>query len=55
MDIRVKCTTCKKSLPATPQQITDARAFGCFFSTCCNAVATVDRVEVKQPRARKAR
>lgn len=49
MDIKVKCTCCKKVLVATPSQIKEAQDMGCYFSTCCHAVATVVNVTISSP------
>ncbi len=49
--IMVKCTSCRKTLPATEAQLAEARDFGCVFSACCGSVATAEQVTVKQSRA----
>lgn len=54
-EIRVKCTSCKKVMAASSLQIEEAREVGCYFSTCCSAVATVDRVSIKTPRHKRLR
>jgi len=46
-ELKVKCTTCRKVLPATQDQMGEAHEMGCFFSACCQAVATVERVTAK--------
>jgi hypothetical protein len=51
MQLKIKCTSCKKVREATPEQTTEARNMGCYFSACCHAVATVERVTVRLPRA----
>ena len=48
MEMNIKCTTCGKSRPATPEQVKEAREMGCFFSACCHAVATVNAVTIKR-------
>jgi hypothetical protein len=54
-ELTVKCTTCKKTLPATQAQMDEARDMGCFFSACCQAVATVERVTAKAPKRKVKR
>lgn len=56
MEMNIKCTSCGKSRPATPEQIAEARKMGCFFSACCQAVATVNAVTIKRmpPKKRAA-
>jgi hypothetical protein len=47
-----RCTTCRKLFDVTPLLADEAKDFGCLFSPCCQAVATVERVTVKQPRTK---
>ena len=51
INLKLKCTTCKKVSVAEPHQISEAQAMGCFFSACCHAVATVERVAVKKSKS----
>lgn len=53
MEMNIKCTTCGKSRVATPEQVAEAREMGCFFSACCHAVATVNKVTIKPVRREK--
>lgn len=50
-----KCTTCKKKYELTPDQERAASAFGCAFSPCCNAVATIERVQLTRTDKRQKR
>jgi hypothetical protein len=43
--LHAKCTTCKKVYRMTQEQRAEARDFGCAFSPCCHAVATIERAE----------
>jgi hypothetical protein len=49
VEMKAKCTTCKKTFVMTPAGMEEARDIGCAFSPCCGAVATVEAVTVKQP------
>lgn len=53
--MHAKCTTCKKVYKMTPEQRTEAREFGCAFSPCCHAVATIERVEATLSKRRVRR
>jgi hypothetical protein len=48
VDIKVKCTACMKTQPATEAQKREAHELGCFISRCCHAVATVQVVTAAQ-------
>lgn len=50
-----RCTTCRKVFDLTPAIQLEASKIGCAFSPCCNAVATVKSVSVKQPQFRTRR
>ena len=52
---KIKCTTCGKVSEATTDQVIEAREMGCFFSSCCQAVATVHNVSISQPKGKKAK
>lgn len=52
VELRGKCTSCKKSYTLTVEQQREAREIGCAFSPCCQAVATVTTVTVKRSSTR---
>lgn len=45
-----QCTSCHKTYQLTPQMMQDAAQAGCAFSPCCSAVATIQKVTVKNPK-----
>jgi hypothetical protein len=51
VEMQGRCTTCRKLFDVTPLLADEAKDFGCLFSPCCQAVATVERVTVKQSLA----
>lgn len=42
--MKARCTTCKAVYDVTEAQQEEAHSFGCLFSPCCTAPATVEQV-----------
>lgn len=52
VEMKARCTTCRKVYTMTSDQMREAREMGVPFSPCCHAVATVERAEVTLSKRR---
>jgi hypothetical protein len=52
VELKARCTTCKKVFTMSAAGMDEARQMGCAFSPCCQAVSTVQSATLKQPTLR---
>jgi hypothetical protein len=51
VELKAKCTSCRKVFVVTEAQMTEARDIGCLFCAC-GSVATVERATARQTKSR---
>jgi hypothetical protein len=51
IELKARCTSCRKVYRVTKKQMKEARAFGCMMSPCCTAPATPEEVKAERKKA----
>lgn len=51
LELKAKCTSCRKAFVVTETQMAEARDIGCLFCAC-GSVATVEQATLRQQKRR---